>query len=51
MDGLDHPYAAARVRVALRLCDGAEARRDADARRWPIVGGVNVKPPPTTAKI
>jgi hypothetical protein len=38
LPGLDHPYAAARVRVALRLYDAAEVRRDADARRWPVVG-------------
>ena len=41
LPGRDHPYAVARVRVVLRLYDKAEAQRDADARRWPIVGGAD----------
>ena len=43
LPGNAHPYAAARVRVALRVYDAAEVRRDADARRWPIVGDVETR--------
>lgn len=38
LPGAEHPYAAAKVRVVLRLYDGGTAEvQNAGARRWPVV--------------